>query len=80
MSLKQENFNEASKLDAVPCAQIQSIIRSLWDNTDTRIKLKDAEVNGSIIYFYLIKGNLSDVDEKCSYQGVERLSYKLNCQ
>ena len=79
MSLKQDNFDEAAKLASIPCGQIQTVITSLWDNTNTRIKLKDAVVNGRRILFDLVEGDMSDVDEKCQYQGVKRTSNQLDC-
>ena len=79
MVLYQQNFDEAAKLDDIPCGQIQTVIASLWKNTQTRIRLHDAVPDGKQVSFELVKGDIQDIDTTCSYQGVQRKGQLLVC-
>lgn len=77
MSLIEENFATATKLDENAAVRIQSTIRLLEDNTDTRIKLKNPAEGGNTVDFELVNGELSDLDQACDYNGVTRNDHTL---
>ncbi|UAA40085.1 hypothetical protein KIH87_06970 [Paraneptunicella aestuarii] len=77
MSLIEENFATATKLDENAAVRIQSTIRLLEENTDTRIKLKNPVEGGNTVDFELVNGEMSHVDQACDYNGVNRNDHTL---
>lgn len=70
MTLMQENFKIAAELNENAAVRIQTVIRLLWDNTETRIKLKNPVEGGNLVDFEIMSGTMADVDMACSPNGV----------
>ena len=77
MTLMEDNFAIAALMDENAAVKIQSMIRLLEDNFDTRIKLKNPSEGGRGVDFDLINGHLDEVDECCTPKGIQRTGDRL---